>query len=272
MVFPADSYTQGERFQLEKRRLFATAWLPLCAAGQIAASGQFVSHSIGGWPIFAIRGADGTARAFRNLCRHQGMPVVEQPAGQCERLRCRYHGWIYDQTGALIETPPLVAPADPAAPMHHLEALSAREADGMIVACGRGGDQAPAPAFGIAAAAYVGAVATDIDANWKAVIEAQLADPGWRLVWPIALVGTLGAAPVVRQIVPRSFSRTRLVDLLFAAPGTDPAGAAALARPQTELAKLAAQAVQARRAAGDTAAESPAVASFHAQLVSACGA
>ena len=25
--------------------------------------------------------ADGTARAFRNLCRHQGMPVVERAAG-----------------------------------------------------------------------------------------------------------------------------------------------------------------------------------------------
>jgi len=270
MAFPAEAYTQGERFQLEKRRLFAKAWLPFCAAGQIAASGQFVSHSIGGWPIFAIRGADGTARAFRNLCRHQGMPVVEQAAGQCERLRCRYHGWTYDQTGALIETPPLVAPADQGAPMHHLEGLSALEADGIILVCGRGGDTAPAPAFGLGDAGYLGAVATDIDANWKAVIEAQLADQGWRLVWPIALVGALGAAHVVRQIVPRSFSRTRLVDLLFAAPGTDPAGAAELARQQAQQAKLAAQSVQAQRAAGDDGATDPAIAGFHAQLVAVC--
>lgn len=271
MSFPAEAYTEGERFQLEKRRLFAREWLPFCAAGQIAAAGQFVNHSIGGWPIFAIRGADGTARGFRNLCRHQGMPVVEQPAGQCDRLRCRYHGWTYDQTGALIEAPPLVAPADPAAPMHHLDALTAREADGMVVVRGRGVDDTPAPEFGIRDAAYLTAVTTDIDANWKAAIEALLIDEIWRLVWPIALVGTLGPARVVRQIVPRSFSRTRLVDLLFGAPGTDPAAAVVPARQQADQAKQAAQALQARRAAGDGSADAPAVTAFHAQLLAVCG-
>jgi nitrite reductase/ring-hydroxylating ferredoxin subunit len=272
MSFPAEAYSQGERFQLEKRRLFAKAWLPFCAAGQIAAAGQFVSHSIGGWPLFAIRGADGTARGFRNLCRHQGMPVIEQPAGQCDRLRCRYHGWTYDQTGALVEAPPLFAPADPAAPMHHLEALTACEADGMIVVRGRGADDAPLSAFGIGDADYLDAVTTDIDANWKAVIEALLADESSRFVWPIALVGAIGGVRVVRQIVPRSFSRTRLVDLLFSVRGVDPAAAVDVARDPARQAKAAAQALQARRAAGDDDADAPAVAAFHTRLAAVCGA
>jgi nitrite reductase/ring-hydroxylating ferredoxin subunit len=269
MSLPAEAYTQGECFQLEKRRLFAKAWLPFCAAGQIAAAGQFVSHSIGGWPFFAIRGADGTARGFRNLCRHQGMPVVEQPAGQCDRLRCRYHGWTYDQTGALVEAPPLVAPVDPAAPMHHLEALTAHEAGGMIVLGDRGADDAPTPAFGIGDADYLDAVTTDIDANWKAVIEALLVDNSWRLVWPIALVGAIDGVRVVRQIVPRSFSRARLVDLLF---GADRAAALEVARPYAHQAKQAALAQQARCAAGDATADAPSVAAFHAQLAAVCGA
>jgi nitrite reductase/ring-hydroxylating ferredoxin subunit len=272
MPLPAEAYTHGERFQLEKRRLFAKAWLPFCAAGQIAAAGQFVNHSIGGWPIFAIRGADGTARAFRNLCRHQGMPVVEQPAGHCDRLRCRYHGWTYDHTGTLVEAPPLVAPADPGAPMHHLDALTAREADGMVLVRGRGVDAAPAPEFGIGDAAYLAAVTTDLDANWKAAIEVLLAGAVWRLVWPIALVGEFGAMRVVRQIVPRSFSRTRLVDLLFGARDADPTAAVASARQPAEHAKLAAQALQARRAAGDESTDAPEVTAFHAQLVAVCGA
>jgi len=272
MDLPAEAYTQGDRFQLEKRRLFAKAWLPFCAAGQIAAPGSFVNHAIGGWPIFAIRGADGVARAFRNLCRHQGMPVVEKPTGQCDVLRCRYHGWTYDQTGALVSAPPLVAPEDPAAPMHHLEGLAAIETEAMVLVCGRGGEAAPPPTLGLADAGFAGAVTTDLDANWKAALEALLGDDGWRLVWPIALVGALGAAQIVRQVIPRSFSRTRLVDLVFLPAAADAAASLETVRQQAAHAKLAAQAQQAARAAGSAGAAGPAVADFHARLAAACGA
>src|SRR5258708_2691186 len=138
MRFAAEAYTQGERFQLEKRRLFASAWLPFCAAGQLAAPGTFVSHTMGGWPMFAIPGADGTARRFRNTGGDRGMPVVAEPAGQCDVLRCRYHGWTYDLAGALVSAPPLVAPEDPRAPLHQLDALALVETGGMIHVRGRG--------------------------------------------------------------------------------------------------------------------------------------
>ncbi|MBI3513025.1 MAG: Rieske (2Fe-2S) protein [Proteobacteria bacterium] len=149
MNFPPEAYSQGERFQLEKRRLFTSAWLPFCAAGQLAAAGSFVSHTLGGWPMVAIRGDDGVARGFRNVCRHQGMPVVEQPTGQCAALRCRYHGWTYDLTGALTAAPPPVAPADPAAPIHHLDALALAEAGGMMHLRGRDGDDTAPPDVGV---------------------------------------------------------------------------------------------------------------------------
>jgi len=258
MVFPPDAYTEGARFQLEKRRLFAAAWLPVCAAGQIAEPGAFVSHAIGGWPVLAIRGADGIARGFRNVCRHQGMPVVEQPAGRCDSLRCRYHGWTYDLAGALVAAPPAVAPEDPAAPRHRLEALALAEADGMIQLTARA-DAPPAPRFEPGEARWCGAATTDIEANWKAVIETLLGDASWRLVWPLAVVGRMGAGHVVRQVVPRSFLRTRLVDLAFGAPADAPG------------IKAAAEAAQAARAAGTPPDATPAVADFHARLTEACG-
>jgi nitrite reductase/ring-hydroxylating ferredoxin subunit len=258
MAFPPDAYAEGARFQLEKRRLFATAWLPVCAAGQIAAPGDFVSQSIGGWPVLAIRGADGVARGFRNVCRHQGMPVVEQAAGRCDVLRCRYHGWTYDLAGALIEAPPAVAPADPAAATHRLEVFALAEADGMIQ-LRAGADDGAAPRFGLAAAPLAGATAADIDANWKCVIEALLADATWRLVWPLAVVGAVGASTVVRQVVPRSFLRTRLIDLAFGAPAAAPD------------VKAAAETAQAERAAGTPPEYTPAIADFHARLIDACG-
>jgi nitrite reductase/ring-hydroxylating ferredoxin subunit len=261
MSFAPESYTQGERFQLEKRRLFAKAWLPFCAAGQIAAAGSFVNHALGGWPIFAIRGADGTARAFRNLCRHQGMPVIEKPAGQCDVLRCRYHGWTYDHAGALISAPPLVAPEDPSAPMHHLDGLALVEADGMIQVRGRGPEAAAPAAFGLGDQGFAAAITTDVDANWKAVIEALLPDPAWHFVWPLAFVGE----SVVRQIVPRSFSRTRVIDLLFAGAAREQV------EQDAQRAKAGAQTLQGARAAGDGTAAAPAVDAFWAELAAACG-
>jgi len=107
-------YTEGEQFQRERRTLFAHAWLLFAASAQLATAGDFVSHSIGGWPLFAIRGGDGEARGFHNVCRHQSMPVVEKAGGSCEMLRCRYHGWTYAPSAKFLEAPPRVAPAEPA--------------------------------------------------------------------------------------------------------------------------------------------------------------
>jgi nitrite reductase/ring-hydroxylating ferredoxin subunit len=263
MTFDPAAYTQGERFQLERRRLFGEAWLPFCARGQLAEPGAFVTHALGGWPVVAVRGRDGVARAFRNVCRHQGMPVVEQPAGIVESLRCRYHGWTFDLTGAFAAAPPPVAPSDPDAAIHHLDALSVAESGSLIHVRSRGRDTTPAPFVELGGAPFITAASTDVDANWKTVIECQLADPAWRFLWPIAFLGTT----VVRQIVPRSFSRTRVIDLRF---GPASGGATALTADAAVL-KAGAETLQARRAAGDGAAESPAVEAFRARLVEVCG-
>jgi nitrite reductase/ring-hydroxylating ferredoxin subunit len=266
MGFAAEAYTQGERFQLEKRRLFAASWLPFCAADQLAAPGMFVNHTMGGWPMFAIRGADGVARGFRNKCRHQGMPVVEKPAGQCDALRCRYHGWTYDLAGALTFAPPLVAPEDLRAPIHHLDALALVETGGMIHVRGRGTGAPEVADIALGDRTYRDALSLDLDANWKTVIECLLADADRRFVWPIAFTGDLGDARIVRQVVPRSFSRTRLVDLVFAAPGIDPSAARDAVAADAQHVKTAAEALQHARAAGDNAPDLPAVDAFRERL------
>ena len=50
-----DAYSQGDAFQAEKRTLFTTEWLPICAEGQIAQSGDFLSATVGGWGVVAVR-------------------------------------------------------------------------------------------------------------------------------------------------------------------------------------------------------------------------
>src|SRR5579871_4305 len=170
----AAAYTQGDFFMREKQGLFATAWLPLCARSQLEGPGAFVSATIGGWPLFAVRNAAGTLGGFRNTCRHQNMMVVESPAGRCENLRCRYHGWTYDLDGGLIAAPPLVAPPDLASPEHRLRRTALQEWGGLVMLCL---NEAAAPVAGVPPAgspAPAAAVTLDVACNWKVVVESRL--------------------------------------------------------------------------------------------------
>jgi nitrite reductase/ring-hydroxylating ferredoxin subunit len=262
--FGPEAYTQGDQFQREKRGLFAGVWLPFCATAQVASPGEFVNHSLGGWPIFVLRGADNVLRAFQNTCRHQNMPVVDKPAGRCDQLRCRFHGWVYDLSGALTTAPPVVAPPDMST--QRLHTLPLAESDGVaFVRIGAAGD-AP-PALGLSYDRFAVAVTTDVTCNWKTMVEELLLDGAWRFVWPIAFVRDIGGASIVRQVVPRTFNRTRLVDLAFAA-----ADSPDLQARLTTLAgetKAQAEALQSRRAAGDVAADRPQVREFRARVAAA---
>jgi phenylpropionate dioxygenase-like ring-hydroxylating dioxygenase large terminal subunit len=55
-------------------------------------------------PILAVRGRDGTARAFRNACRHRGAQLASG-SGCRHAFTCRYHGWTYDLDGRLRQVP-----------------------------------------------------------------------------------------------------------------------------------------------------------------------
>jgi phenylpropionate dioxygenase-like ring-hydroxylating dioxygenase large terminal subunit len=85
-----------------------------------------------GVPLFAVRGRDGTARVFRNSCRHRGMALVEGP-GCTQALVCRYHGWTYRLDGALSHVPH--ADSFPGLDMsaRGLVEVESREVDGLIV-------------------------------------------------------------------------------------------------------------------------------------------
>ncbi|HEX9464511.1 MAG TPA: Rieske (2Fe-2S) protein [Alphaproteobacteria bacterium] len=262
----AEAYTQGEQFQRERRNLFGRAWLAFCAPGQAREPGAFVSHTIGGWPLFVQRGADGMLRAFHNVCRHQGMPVIEKPTGKCDQLRCRYHGWTYDLTGALVTAPPMVAPADMSA--QHLNAISIAEADGLVFVGVKPTTAAPAP-LGLDTAALESAATTDVFCNWKTLVEALLPDESWQLAWPNILSRTVNGTRLVRQIVPRSFNRTRIVDLVSAAgPGVEAAVQASVGS-LAAADKARAEALQEQRAAGVLDGDG-AIADFRGRVIAVC--
>ena len=56
-------------------------------------------------PVLLCRGADGTIRAFLNMCRHRGNRVCRADQGNATSFMCTYHGWCYSNDGKLIGVP-----------------------------------------------------------------------------------------------------------------------------------------------------------------------
>lgn len=244
-----EDYCQGDTFQVEKRTIFSTEWLPLCAEGQVGKAGDFLAVSVGGWGVVAARDAAGEVRVLRNACRHQNMQVVGTPSGNCANFRCRFHGWTYDLAGKFLSAPPLVAPPASQTDLD-LAVLASTKAEGLLFfSMG----QPPQPLrFGAALPPYSRTEIVDIDCNWKVAVEHLLAE-GDRFLWPLMFVRQTGDGAVVRQIVPHTFLRTRLFSHSFGAAGSD-AGI-----------KTACEALQAERAAGTMPGDND----FHSRLTEA---
>jgi choline monooxygenase len=102
---PSSWYTDSRILELEQRTVFLRSWQLIGRVGQVREPGQYITQDIAGDPILIIRGNDKVLRGFFNVCRHHAAAVVTESEGKADNLRCPYHGWTYDLTGALIHTP-----------------------------------------------------------------------------------------------------------------------------------------------------------------------
>ena len=100
-TIPAAWYTDPRIAQLELDNVFARNWQAVGRTEQVATPGQFVTATVAGEPIVAVRGSDNNLRAFYNVCRHHAMTVMNEPCGQAQHMRCPYHGWTYNLEGEL---------------------------------------------------------------------------------------------------------------------------------------------------------------------------
>ena len=99
---PAASYLDPERFQREIDTIFRRSPLLVALSVDVAQSGDYSTLQIAGRPIVVMRGDDGIARTFLNICRHRGAQVAPDCFGHARRLTCPYHSWVYDNNGALV--------------------------------------------------------------------------------------------------------------------------------------------------------------------------
>jgi nitrite reductase/ring-hydroxylating ferredoxin subunit len=259
----SEDYSQGDAFQAEKRTIFSTQTLPLCADGQLARAGDFVSATVGGWGVFAVRDKEGAVRVLRNACRHQNMQVVGTPTGNCESFRCRFHGWTYDLQGRFVSAPPPVAPKEAQSADLNLVSLPSAIASGLVFFSLNG---PPAPVDVGILPAYGGTLVSEIACNWKVCIEHLLAEQrpsaDFTWAWPLLMVRRAGPVIIMEQVVPHTFLRTRLFTHVFGGVADDTRHAAATIKHVCEVLQL-------DRAGGKPAGTGILVDDFHRRLAEA---
>ena len=100
---PVSNYMSEERFQAELA-LMRRLPVPFCLSAMLPEKGSYVARTAAGTPLLVTRDSTGTVRAFRNACRHRGMPVA-QGNGCKKSFTCPYHAWTYGLDGKLRNIP-----------------------------------------------------------------------------------------------------------------------------------------------------------------------
>jgi choline monooxygenase len=97
-------YTDAKFLDIEREQIFHRSWQFLCHEEKLRNPGDYVSTSIEGQSVVAVRNKDGDLAAFYNVCKHRGHELLFG-AGNVKRVTCPYHAWTYDLNGALVTAP-----------------------------------------------------------------------------------------------------------------------------------------------------------------------
>ncbi|MCL6678382.1 aromatic ring-hydroxylating dioxygenase subunit alpha [Sphingomonas sp. RG327] len=105
LSLPGWLYFDPEFFEAEKKAFLRAAPQVVCHESEIAKPGEWRSIDYLGESVIVIRGDDGRARAFSNVCRHRGSRLVDGTGGCAKVLTCPYHAWSYARDGRLVGVP-----------------------------------------------------------------------------------------------------------------------------------------------------------------------
>jgi phenylpropionate dioxygenase-like ring-hydroxylating dioxygenase large terminal subunit len=178
----ASAYTCPERFARERAALFRRRPNLLGLSSECARPGAYLSANLGGVPVFAIRQADGSLRAFVNACRHRAARLLDG-CGALERaIACPYHGWLYELDGRLRARPGAEPGFDDVAkeslalhpvPLHEAHGLVFARAEGGAFAVDEAleGAQQELAAYGLASYVPIETRRFEVAFNWKLVID-----------------------------------------------------------------------------------------------------
>lgn len=173
---PVENYTSEARLQAELTQIFRRTPTPFCPSAALPQTGSYIAREAAGTPILAVRGSDGTVRAFRNACRHRGVQVVDGD-GCKSAFTCRYHGWTYGLDGSLRGVPHEYGFPGLDKSTHGLVPVTAVEKHGVVFVTQdaplESGDDVIPDLFG-PEWRLISTTSVVFDANWKIFVEGLL--------------------------------------------------------------------------------------------------
>lgn len=101
---PPAIYHDPQIFEFEKEHLFHGDWICLGRTAEIENIGDYICREIVGAPVFVVRRANDSIKAFANVCAHRASQLLSG-SGHVSRISCPYHSWTYDLDGQLIGAP-----------------------------------------------------------------------------------------------------------------------------------------------------------------------
>jgi p-cumate 2,3-dioxygenase subunit alpha len=72
---------------------------------EVARPNDIRARTVGGRPLLLCRDETGRVNVFLNSCTHRGTTLCREKASSGRFLRCFFHAWTFDTTGALISLP-----------------------------------------------------------------------------------------------------------------------------------------------------------------------
>lgn len=183
---PSAAYASPERLADELAGVFDRVPLVAAWSSELPAPGTYVARTVVGTPLLLVRQVDGSLRAFLNACRHRSVEVVAGEAAGCaRRFTCPYHGWTYDDAGALVGLPGRDAFDDLDPSQLGLVALPCAERHGLVLVGRRPGAALDAGAFlgrldaeleaiGLGGFVAERRMSFEVGANWKLIVDGFL--------------------------------------------------------------------------------------------------
>ena len=103
-LLPPAAYTDRDWYERELASVLRPAWWAVALEQELPAEGSFVTFDHVEGPVI-LRRSGGAIRAYRNVCPHRLAKLTGRAAGNCAMLKCEYHGWEFDDSGATRRIP-----------------------------------------------------------------------------------------------------------------------------------------------------------------------
>jgi phenylpropionate dioxygenase-like ring-hydroxylating dioxygenase large terminal subunit len=183
---PVADYLDEARWNNEMEAIFKRLPLMLAYTDELREPGSYKTIEAVGVPVLITRGKDGMVHAFLNVCSHRGAAVVTDECGTASRFMCPYHGWTFNDQGALIGVADKHKFGEVDTEAKGLKELACEERGGLIFV-------ALTPGVPMDIEAHLGGMLDEIESlgieNWHIYKQVELPGANWKVCYDGYLEG-----------------------------------------------------------------------------------